>query len=388
MKRDFIAVIGATGFVGSALCERLHAEERPFIACLRSPESANRVARIATPIRIFDLLEFSQVEAALKGCKVVVNCALGDEFARSKGLKNLLTGAKKTGVEKIIHLSDMAIYGEDPDPESVSEKCRPTPMREPTGVSKLKQDKLVLGLKDSGIATYILCPGNITGPYSPFLRRLIERLCRGTMPLVDGGQNPSNVTHIDNLIEAILTAIDSNHGAGERYFVNETEPIPWKRVFDDITRLTGIDCEYVDAKREQVLQHLPEKKRSNGGLKSSAEVILSSKFRDQVTRLPMLGWMDRQAKKAYRQLPKMQRRALREKLNWPIQIEAFPARPSLDDRFVKMQIKRYHHSPAKLQSTLGWIPPLNYEQGLEVTEAWLQFAGLDTRFATSASRST
>src|SRR6516225_7621069 len=75
--------------------------------------------------------------------------------------------------------------------------------------------------------------GQYCGPYSVFTIGLAEMLRAGRMPLVDGGGNPSNLTHVDDLVEAILAAIHCNGGAGERYFVTETRPVAWRKVFED-----------------------------------------------------------------------------------------------------------------------------------------------------------
>jgi hypothetical protein len=48
--------------------------------------------------------------------------------------------------------------------------------------------------------------------------------------------------------------------------------------------------------------------------------------------------------------------------------------PSLDDRYVTVQARRYYHSPHKLREGLAWQPALGYEEGLETTAAWLRFA--------------
>jgi nucleoside-diphosphate-sugar epimerase len=68
---------------------------------------------------------------------------------------------------------------------------------------------------------------------------------------------------------------------------------------------------------------------------------------------------------------------VKERVQWPVRIPKVPGGgPSLDDRYVTVQVRQVFHSPAKLQKTLGWEPPLSYERGLETLAAWLRFAGV------------
>ena len=85
-----------------------------------------------------------------------------------KGIESLVAGAKAAKIRKFIHLSSIAIYGQDPAPDSVTEAGKPAPV-DSYGRTKLRQDKAVLELHRSGIPSYLLVPGNISGPYSRFV---------------------------------------------------------------------------------------------------------------------------------------------------------------------------------------------------------------------------
>ena len=106
-----IAIVGASGFVGSTLVERLLAQGRdevlPFI---HSSGNAMRLARLGIELPTIDLLVRDQVDAALRGCTHVVNCALGGADAALRGLRNLLAACRKHKVERFIHLSLSLIH--------------------------------------------------------------------------------------------------------------------------------------------------------------------------------------------------------------------------------------------------------------------------------------
>lgn len=378
MKTGKIGVFGASGFVGSTLCERLHFEgNRDFICFIRSSGNAGRISRLPVHIRTVDVLDRDEVLSAVADCEIVVNCILGNNASMLRGIDNLTSAARRTKPKKFIHLSSIAIYGQDPAPDSVTEEGIPNPGDNEYGIVKLRQDKAVMGLQRMGIPTYILCPGNITGPYSIFSRDLVLRLMSGPLPLVDGGRNPSNMIHVDNLVEAILAAIGSDGGAGERYFVNETRPISWREVFDDFSQRLGFSCDYVDVRREQVLPFLQER-RSNGGLKNHMKIALSGEFRRAVAIMPVFERLNRFAATSFERFSPAVQNRIKERLKGPIHIEPSANGPRLDERYVKVQARRFCHSPEKLIRNLGWQPPLSYEGGVDTIISWLEFAGIVT----------
>jgi nucleoside-diphosphate-sugar epimerase len=371
-----LAILGASGFVGSALCERLAVEGgRDFVAIVHTSGRAGRIARLGVPMRSMDLMDRASVSEALEGFEVVVDCALGNHETMTRGFKNLVAVLRERRPRLFVHLSSILIYGEDPAPASETEEMAPDPGRNEYGRTKLWQDRMVVDLHRNGVPCIILCPGNITGPYSPFARALCERLLRGPMPLVDGGRAPSNLVHVDNLVEAILAAVRGERGTGERYFVNETRPVPWRDVFSDLCAHFGVPASFVDVTREEVLRAMAAA-RPPRGLKAHLRVAASDEFRRAVTLLPIVAAANRAAFGVFAHLPPATRELIRQRVRWPVGIAKHPTTPSLDDRFVRLQLRRYYHSTAKLAGGLGWRAPLTYEQGLEATMAWMRFAGI------------
>ncbi|HEX6851251.1 MAG TPA: NAD(P)-dependent oxidoreductase [Candidatus Polarisedimenticolaceae bacterium] len=371
-----IAVLGASGFVGSALCERLFFEgSDEFVAVIHGSGRAGRIARLGIELRVADLMKPDSIRKAIQGCEVVVNCAMGDHDAMTRGFRNLVRALRDVRPSKFIHLSSILIYGETPPAASVDEDAEPDPGRNEYGQTKLAQDRLVLGLHRGGVPSYILCPGNITGPYSPFLRSLCERLVQGPLPLVDGGRYPSNLIHVDNLVEGILAAIRSGRGAGARYFVNETRPVPWRELLEDLCVRMDVAPTFVEVTREAVLDRINAPQR-RAGLREHLRVAASDEFRRSMNRLPVVAAANRLALGVFRRLSIENQESLRRRLRWPVQLEKRGTSAPLDERFVKVQIRQHFHSPARLAQTLGWRPPLTYEEGLDVTTAWMRFAGV------------
>ena len=370
-----IAVLGASGFVGSALCERLFFEGQEFTPFVRGTNNAARISRLGVPIQRLDLLQSEAVLDGLVGHDVVVNCSLGDNRAMTQGFGNLLRAIARLRTGKFIHLSSASIYGVEPKPDCVTEEGQPDPQSNEYAEGKLRQDEAAFRIHRHGVPTYILCPGAIVGPYSLFTIGLAEMLRAGPMPLVDGGVNPSNFAHVDNLVEAILAAARSSDGAAERYFVNETRPVRWRDVLEDHARLLGIKPEFVDVTADQVRPFLPKRPR-RATLRQQAKILLSPDFRRVISQLPAVGWIPGLASATFNRLSRETQNRVREKLQWPISVaQTGPVLP-LRSRFVTAQIRAYYQSPAKLATRLGWVPPLSYEAGMETIAEWFKFAGV------------
>ena len=115
-----IAIVGASGFVGSTLVERLLVQARhEVLPLIHSSGNAWRLARLGIDLPAVDLLVQDEIERALRGCTHVVNCALGGADVMLKGFQNLLAASRKNKVERFIHLSSVLVYGDPPPPESV-----------------------------------------------------------------------------------------------------------------------------------------------------------------------------------------------------------------------------------------------------------------------------
>jgi nucleoside-diphosphate-sugar epimerase len=371
-----IGIIGASGFVGSALCERLHfLGHNDYIPFVRSSANAWRIARLPIRLQWLDLRDRNRVVQAVSGCDVVVNCALDSGDPQAVGLKNLLYAVRMARVRRFVHLSSIAIYGRNPAPESATESAAPNPGDNEYGRLKLRDDRLVAELDRAGVPSVILCPGNIGGPYSPFMRGLAERLGRGPLPLVDGGRHPSNIIHVDNLVEAILAVARATGGSGQRYFVNEIVPVPWRQVFDDLSRLLAFEPVYTEVDRAEILPLL-EARMPAVGVAAHARVLMSGEFRDALSRLPVFGWVNQLAGRAFTSLPARYQGQIRERLTWPVPIEKVASEPALNDRYVTVQARCVYHSPRRLQEIFAWQPPLDYGRGMVTTVAWLRFAGV------------
>ncbi len=233
-----VAVLGASGFVGTTLVERLWAdadvEVRPLI---HSSGAAGRLARFGRPLRSVDVLSQADLDDALAGCTHIVNCSRGSQFqVMYEGLENILRTASRHGVQRVVHLSSVAIYGSAFDAKTVVNESFPPKVRRGLYAwRKLKQDQLIQRAVARGLPCVTLCPSNIVGPGSSYYLEVLDAMRSGRFVYVEDGTMPCDQVDVANLAHAIKLALSCSETDGQRIFVSNGESTTWRDVVDALS---------------------------------------------------------------------------------------------------------------------------------------------------------
>ena len=369
-----LAVFGAGGFVGATLCERLFFErEFEFVPVIHSFSGAGRLARLPLKFTVASVLDEHQLRAALQGCDTIVNCSRGNAVVMRRGMRNLIRAARAANVKRIIHISSIAIYGSNPPPESQSESAAPCP-DDPYGMWKKEQDEMLMEAHRSGMGVVLLCPANIYGPYSPFVVGAAAYARQGPLFIVDEGQYATNNVHVNNIAEAVLSALRTDRGWGERYFVNEVERTTWRQFYEDLAAILGVRAKMQFVSRDDVLRAVRASMPVDGrtGFKENLKILGSGEFRQALAVLPAFARLNAWSSRQVGRLGQKQQDWLRDKMARPTIIAKQPADARLDGKFTKEQIKTVYHSPTKAIENLGFRP-FSYRQGMQTVEDWLKF---------------
>jgi nucleoside-diphosphate-sugar epimerase len=204
-----VAVTGASGFVGRALCTHLVArgvETRPLV---RDPTAFSLAG--AAPAARCDLPDVLD-EASLAGAHAVVHCAYATrepDQARARrvnedGTRRLLDASRRAGVASFVFVSTVAAYAGAPSYYARSKF-------ELEGLLDLDRDAIVR-------------PGLIIGRGGHGLfQQLLDNMRRlHVVPLFGGGQQPVQTVHLDDLCEALARVLERDLHGG----FNVAEPIP------------------------------------------------------------------------------------------------------------------------------------------------------------------
>ncbi|MGA3405832.1 MAG: NAD-dependent epimerase/dehydratase family protein [Candidatus Bathyarchaeia archaeon] len=229
-----ILVVGASGFLGTRLVEKLSVDMGLRVrAAVHRPGAAARLARLPVEFVECDVLDPQQVDKAVDGCDVVVNCTSGSG-GRSvydvsvKGTSNLLEAAAKCHVKKYVHMSSAAIHGFSHRGSIVDEKSRFVFLAGPYERGKIKSEKIVAEYARS-IPVVILRPTLIYGPYSSsWTTEIIQRI-RDHRTTIVGGTGLANLIYVDDVVDAIICAIEKKDANGETFIINnDRKRVLWK----------------------------------------------------------------------------------------------------------------------------------------------------------------
>ena len=227
-----VVVTGCAGFIGSTLCEALVAEGRRVVgidaftdAYARRDKEENLEGLAGEPR--FALVEADLAEddlaGGLTGGPAVVHLAgragvrssFGDGFAgclrdNLLATQRLLEAARGAGTPRVVWASSSSVYG-DAGPGAADEERTPTRPVSPYGVTKRACEGLARLARARGLLTVGLRLFTVYGPRQRedmALRRMCEALCGGPpFPLHGDGSQTRDLTHVDDVAEAIVRAL-------------------------------------------------------------------------------------------------------------------------------------------------------------------------------------
>jgi 2-alkyl-3-oxoalkanoate reductase len=236
-----VAVTGAAGFIGQALCRRLSADGAEVIGIDIAAELADRVRVAGAQPRIADIADPGPIGEALAGTDAVIHTAAYvrewgemNEFieVNVRGTANVLDAAAAAGAERVVHLSSVVIYGYD-DPSEQDESAHHRAVGIPYIDTKSASDRLALRR-----GAVVVRPGDVYGPGSvPWVIRPVELMRAGRMALPDAGDGTMLPAYIDDLVDGILAAL--RRGApGRAYTLWDGDPVTFDDYFTRLARLT------------------------------------------------------------------------------------------------------------------------------------------------------
>lgn len=350
-----ILVTGAGGFIGGRIVEVLHAMGGWRVrAGVRRWASAARIGRFPLEIVHCDVTDPIGIARVLEGASAVVHCAVGDPRVTIEGTRNLLAAAARAGLERVVHLSSVAVYGDAPGD---FDESRPLERRgDPYGDAKIEAEELCREFAERGVPVAILRPSLVYGPFSAsWTVEWAQRLrARPWLLSEEDCQGTCNLLYVDDLVGAVLRALERPEAVGEAFNVNGAERPTWSEYFRALNDAMELP-ELVSARpaASHLTAHLMQPVRT------LAKFLLAHRQAQIMGLYQRYDWarvVMRRAEALIRKAPTTREIALlRREVSYPT---------------------------ARAEARLGWRPVFSLRDGVELSAAWLRHHG----FAPAASR--
>jgi ornithine--oxo-acid transaminase len=330
-RDDVHLVTGATGFIGGHLVERLVADGKQVRCLVRAGSDTTRLEELGVELAPGALEDAASLQRAVEGCDYVVHCGAMvsdwgtvEEIERTNvtGTRNLVEAAAAASVHRLVHVSTTDVYGY-PGVAGVQESATPNGFRNWYAQTKLDGEREVLrGGEQLGLETVVLRPATVWGPRSVAVVGEIGGAIKGGyMLLVDHGRANAGLVYIDNLIDAIVLALEHGAAAGEAFNVTDGLDVTWREFTDGLADGLG-------ARRARL----------------SMPYLLASP----------LGSALEQGYRAVRRATHLRTPAL------------------LSRQAVQIMGIDQDFSNHKAREVLGWEPRVDYTEGMQTTVAWLR----------------
>jgi nucleoside-diphosphate-sugar epimerase len=240
-----VLVTGGTGFTGKALVKRLLDDGHQVVALdYKEGVKTQELRDWGAEVIIGSVTDQAIVKQAVEGVEVVQHMAAAfreldvpesyyDEV-NIEGTRNVLEASLQAGVKRCIYCSTCGVHGNiDNPPGDETSPIQPADYYQRT---KYKAEPIALEYNGKGLPTVILRPAAIYGPGDPERFFMIfKRVASGKFPMFGNGKTLYHPLYIDNLVDAMVLAMQPGKGDGEAYLIADEEYVG----IEDLVRRTG-----------------------------------------------------------------------------------------------------------------------------------------------------
>lgn len=229
-----IAVTGANGLVGRALCQRLMSTGAELRALTRDGQYGLPGERA-----VGDIGPDTAWEGGLRGVDGVVHCAARvhvmdpaagqDEAAfqrvNAQGTRRLAEAAARAGVRRLVFLSTIKVNGESAPPDApFTAQDSPQPADAYARSKAAAEAALWQVAADTGLEVVVIRPPLVHAPNAGGNLAALRRLVRLGLPLPLGAaQSPRAVIGIDNLVDGIVRCLSHTAASGRVWLMRDAE---------------------------------------------------------------------------------------------------------------------------------------------------------------------
>lgn len=228
-----VFVTGGTGFIGGTVVRRLRERGDDVVGLVRNPEKAGKLIELGAELVNGDLGDAEAMRNGMAGCDAVIHAAAMYEVgipakqhpamweANVAGTEQVMKAALDAGIAKSVHVSTCGVFGNTH--RKVVDETYDHPGKEFTSYyeeTKLESHRVVRRMIEDGLPAVIAMPGGVYGPDDTSqVADLLEQFFAGRLPLLPFPELGICMTHVDDIADGILLALDKGK-IGEEYVLS------------------------------------------------------------------------------------------------------------------------------------------------------------------------
>jgi UDP-glucose 4-epimerase len=293
-----VLVTGGAGFIGSHLAARLVTDGHT-VRLLDNFATGRRsnIDAIGGDAELVegDIQSYERAHNAVRGCELVFHQAALPSVPRSiqdpltsnatnvVGTLNILLAARDEGVRRVVFASSSSVYGANPAlPKHEDLPALPI---SPYATAKLASEGYCRSFGVGyGLETVALRYFNVFGPrqdptsqYAAVIPNFIAALLENRPVTIFGdGEQSRDFTHVDNVVQANLLAMDAPEVTGKVFNVACGRKVTLNELVAELQELIGSDADtiYAPARPGDVRHSLADLTRARAELGYEPEVAL------------------------------------------------------------------------------------------------------------------
>lgn len=245
-------ITGATGFLGGALTQRLVAGGARVTALGRNEKQGQRLVKMGARFVKTDLSERAAIGAACLGQDAVIHAgAISSPWgkyadfysANVAGTENVIAGCIAAGTARMVHISTPSLYVEARDRLGVREgdPLPAEPINYYAATKKLAEAKVDEAFA-RGLPVVTLRPQGLFGTGdTAIMPRVIRLAKKGTIPMIGDGQTQMDLTYIDNVVDAVICAMNAPEDAlGKKFNITNGDPVSFYGTMESMLKRMNI----------------------------------------------------------------------------------------------------------------------------------------------------
>ena len=238
-------ITGATGFVGGHIAEACVRKEQALSAIVRSTSKVSELEKLGAILYRGELCDANLARQAVTEADVVVHCAakVGDwgpiepyREVNVEALRVLLEACKGQALSRFILMSSLGVYATRH--HYGTDETEPLPRWHNDGYSQTKVEAEQLAMhyyNEWGVPVVILRPGFVYGPRDlTVMPRIISALRHNRLRYPGGGAAALNTIFVNNLVDAVFLAVQSEKAVGQAYNLTDGEFVSKRRFIGTI----------------------------------------------------------------------------------------------------------------------------------------------------------